>query len=232
MDRSYLAGFCDGDGTICIGKCRGGFQCKLEFTQCHKAFIDKLETYYGGRVYVDTRHDKYSNENALQLRFCGNSAVPILNIMKEHAVIKKKQAEMALEYLSMYRQRDKFDMREQIFHEMKALNANKQSYTKNYSVINYAYIAGLFDAEGNVYNSVVKNKQRYYVKITQKADPLLLKHIQTFLNFGKIPPSEPHRLVFHSKKDIVLLWTHIGSYLVVKRERYKQLIDQFETKIS
>ena len=63
---------------------------------------------------------------------------------------------------------DKHDEKESLFKTMK-LNANKQSYRKDYSRINEAYIAGLFDAEGNVY-CAFKDKLKYYVKITQKSD--------------------------------------------------------------
>lgn len=89
MNKSYIAGFCDGDGSICIGKCNDGFLLKVEFTQCNKEYLDKINEYFEnkGKLYIDKRK-KYNHEQAYQLRYCGAKAKPILEIMAEHAVLE------------------------------------------------------------------------------------------------------------------------------------------------
>ena len=89
------------------------------------------------------------------------------------------------------------------------------------------YIAGLFDAEGNVYNEIIKGKHRYYVKITQKCDPVLISNIQTYLGFGKIAPSEPYRIVFHSRNDIISFWKIVQPYVWIKKDKFIALLNTF-----
>lgn len=231
MDKSYLAGFFDGDGSICIGKCRNdGFQLKVEITQCNRSFIEQIAQRFTGKVYEDTRRDKYIHEQACQMRVCGINAEPLLHVIEEYAIIKSPQATLGLQYLLFVNKPGFHEERQRFYITMKEMNKDKTSYDKRYTNINDAYIAGLFDAEGNVYNANVKGKHRYYVKITQKSDPQLLCHMQAYLGCGKIAPSEPYRLVFHSRSDIIKFWKHVEPYLLLKRVKFLGLLDQFNHK--
>lgn len=229
MDSSYIAGFFDGDGTVCITQCRGGFQLKAELTQCNQEFVDNVAKMFSTKVYIDGRLNKYTNESAFSLRLCGLQAIPILNLVKNYGIIKQPQACIALEYLSLSRQVGMYTQRSEYYMKLKGMNRNKSSYAKDYSNICNGYIAGLFDAEGNVYNSVINGKHRYYVKITQKCDPILISNIQKYLGFGKIPPSEPYRLVFHSRKDIMDFWKVVHPYVHIKKHQYVTLLDVFDS---
>lgn len=226
MDNSYLAGFIDGDGCICIGKCRKGFQFKVELTQCNQEFLNKINDYFNniGIIYKDNRKDKYINEQAQQLRICGIKSIPLLNIQKEYGIIKAPQAEIGLEYLEMNREKNMNEERHKLYLKVKSMNADKSSYDKDYSKINNAYIAGLLDAEGNIYY-IAEPKKRYYVKITQKSDQQLIANIKKYLTFGQISPSEPYRIRFGSKKDIIKLWDLINDYLIIKKNKYQELIN-------
>lgn len=227
MDSSYIAGFFDGDGTVCIGKCRGGFQLKVELTQCNEEFTKYLANMYDAKIYFDTRLSKYNNETACSLRLCGLQAIPVLILVSKYGVVKQPQAVIALEYLSMARQRGLYNKREEYYMKLKEMNTDKTSYDKDYSTISNGYIAGLFDAEGNVYNAIINGKHRYYVKITQKCDPVLISNIQKYLGFGKIAPSEPYRLVFHSRNDIINFWKVINPYVYIKKDQYLALLNAF-----
>jgi hypothetical protein len=218
MNKSYLAGMFDGDGSIVIGRIVKGFQIKVELTQCNREFIENVNSFFNnaGKIYDDSRSEKYKDEDAVQLRFTGCAAIPVLELMRENAVIKCKQAELGLKYLSIQGQQHMYTEREQIYLQMKALNAHKE-YIKPYERVNNAYISGLFDAEGNVYSAINnKNKKKYYVKITQKCDPELIRQIQLFLGFGKISPCEPYRLRFFSKADIFAFHSIIEDTNVMK----------------
>lgn len=204
MDKSYIAGMFDGDGSIVIGKLTRGFQLKVELTQCNRAFLEQVRSVFHdkGNIYDDGRDDKYVDEGACQLRFVGNNAIPLLELMRDYSIIKYKQAELGLKYLIIQGEKHKYGEREQMYLQMKMLNADK-AYVKPYDRISNAYISGLFDAEGNVYSAINReNKKKYYVKITQKCDPELIRQIQLFLRFGKISASEPYRIRFFSKADI------------------------------
>lgn len=228
MDKSYIAGMIDGDGSICIGKCRNGFQLKIEITQCNLDFLNKFNDNFNnnGIIYYDKRDGKYINENARQLRFAGIKGLDILNIQKDYGIIKVPQALIGLEYLDIANKNNMYEKREELYNKNKSMNKDKSSYEKDYSRINEAYIAGLLDAEGNIYYSNKNNKKNYHVKITQKSDPQLILHIKEYLTFGQISPSEPYRIRFASKKNIINLWNLIKDYLIVKKEKYNNLINE------
>ena len=202
MNTSYLAGLFDGDGSIFIAKITNGYQIKVELSQCSLTFIQMVNNSLNnkGSIYEDKRHDKYTTETNWKLRFFGEVASEILDIMNKHAIIKQPQAALAIQYLLLQNKQNKNAEREKFYIAMKALNADK-TYTKPFDRVNNEYISGLFDAEGNVYINH-KNKKKYYVKITQKTDTQLLVEIQKFLGFGKISKSEPERLRFFSKSDV------------------------------
>lgn len=228
MDKSYIAGFCDGDGSICIGKCNDGFLLKVEFTQCNKDYLDKINEYFEnkGKLYIDKRK-KYNHEQAYQLRYCGAKAKPILEIMAEHAVLKAPQAKIALEFLSLVNKPNKHQEKESYRQRVKAMNKDKTSYEKDYTKINNAYIAGLFDAEGNVYISDENvSKFKYYVKITQKSDHILVKHIQKHLGFGNITPSENYRIRFYNKENVTKFLDVVRQYSIIKLAKLQLLVDK------
>ena len=226
MNINYVAGFFDGDGSICIGKCRGGFQLKAEITQCKESFIHDLLNEYGGKVYVDARKHKYNDEQAFTLRLCGNDAMLLLQLLQSSAVIKAQQASLAIEYLTHYGIKKLYDTRQVFYDRMKQMNNDKSSYEKLYLNICDAYIAGIFDAEGNVYYKTNNSgKKKYYVKITQKCDPNLCIKIQEYLGFGNIPPSEPYRLKFESKENIKNFWIRVKPFIRVKYNDYIELLN-------
>jgi len=227
-EKSYIAGFCDGDGCICIGKCRNdGFQLKFEITQCNLDFLQKIDILMEskGKFYADKRKGKYTAEKASSLRICGKKSMPLLILMRDFAVIKSEQAKLALNYLPLIKKHGMHEERKVFYEKMQLLNEDKTAYEKDYSKINDAYIAGLFDAEGNVHlNPECKS---YYVKITQKSDPILLVHIQEHLTFGNIVQSENYRIRFYSRANILAFHERVKQYLRIKHIPYDRLLKWF-----
>ena len=226
--ESYIAGFADGDASICIGKCKGGFQLKIEFTQCNKLFLQNINSYFDdqGKIYTDSRVSKYKNEQASSLRFCGGKSLPLLKIMIDKAIIKAEQAKYAIDYLQIVNKQNMYNEKEIFYNKMKQLNADKSSYEKNYANINFPYIAGLFDAEGNVYSNDTGKRFKYYVKITQKSDPNLLVNIQDYLKYGNISKSENFRLRFHSKANIIKFNSDISTFCIIKKTQLTSLVEK------
>lgn len=109
---------------------------------------------------------------------------------------------------------------------VKAMNKDKTSYEKDYTKINNAYIAGLFDAEGNVYISDDNApKFNYYVKITQKSDHVLVQNIQKHLGFGNITPSEIYRIRFYSKENVTKFLDVVRQYSIIKLAKLQLLVE-------
>jgi hypothetical protein len=199
MNKSYIAGFCDGDGSIFISKCKTGYQLMFEIMLCNSSLLEEFRAYFGtGSIYTDSRTEKYSFENAGKLRICGLATKPASELMRDHAVIKHEQALFALEFLPLINKQGRGEEKKALCKKLEELNADKTSYIKQYDKINDAYIAGLMDAEGSIYINKECIKLRYYVKITQKCDPELIKQMQTYLKSGIIYDykGEPYRLRF------------------------------------
>ena len=179
---------------------------------------------------MDKRVEKYRNECAGSLRFTGVKAISLLNLMEEYAIIKAPQAKIALEFLELGSVSNP-ELRAEYHQIMGGMNKDKLSYVKDYSKVNNAYIAGLLDAEGNVHFQNAPGKTRaYYVKITQKSVPEIIEVMQVYLGFGRIDKSEPYRLRFSNKIDIIALWERVSPFLVVKKSQYQVLIDFFRSQ--
>ena len=226
MDLGYIAGFCDGDGSIFISKCNHGFQLIAKITQCNIAILERLnkEVFnYRGGITTD-RRDKYNNEPASNLCFSGKHTSSLLTIMSKHGVIKEYQANVAFDFLADTR---RCKEKEDLYLKMKEANADKSSYPKKYERITDGYIAGLFDAEGNVYDAISKNgKHAYYVKITQKCDPGVITAIKNYLGFGKISKSESYRIRFYSKSDIIAFHNIVDKYIIIKKQELNTLVQK------
>lgn len=231
MNKSYIAGLFDGDGSVMIGTCTKSYQFKMEVTQCSAEFLNKVNEQFGmvGSIYTDKREDKYKGESASTLRICGIKSIPLLDIVHDYGVIKAEQAKVGRKYLQIHHQPGNDDVRRDLQIQMKKLNKDKTAYDKPYEMINDAYIAGIFDAEGNVYCNITENgRKRFYVKITQKSDPRVLVKIRDHLGFGCIPNKERYRLVFNSKRDILAFYQRVEPYINIKWNDYQPLIEMLK----
>lgn len=230
LDPSYIAGFVDGDGSVNLSltgpQGKQGYLLKVEISQCNEAFLHMINGQFGhaGKIYRDNRRDKYRGETNYALRFCGKAAKPILDILARHGIIKAKQACLALEFLDLPRMNAGIE-KEKMRQEMSALNADK-SYEKPMSRMSAPYIAGLFDAEGNVYSSQdINGKVRNYVKITQKSDPAVLQQIVDFLGYGYV--SEKSRWRIYGQDDITAFHAATTPYLHIKKVKLDALVKSF-----
>ena len=187
MNDAYIAGVFDGDGsvnvTIVRAGTRVGYVAKAEISQCNREFLEKMNAVFdhAGVVYADPRSAKYNRETNYSLRFVGKKARAILHLVERHAILKAEQARLVLGMLDLPRL-GHGDAKECIRARVSELNAHVPS-TKPFERMCDAYIAGLFDAEGNVY---IGPGRRRYVKITQVSEPDILGHVQAHVECGHV----------------------------------------------
>lgn len=225
--ESYIAGFVDGDGSIYITKLARGFQLMVDICQCNAQLLGILNTYFSskGSIYLDSRAEKYLTESASKLRFCGKETIPILELMRERGIVKAEQAKLALQFVPLIKRHNCTTQKDDICVQMAALNKDKSTYVKPYDRLCNAYISGLYDAEGCVsYQQVKGTKMKFYIKITQKSDPRLLKEIQAFLGYGKVPASEAHNLKFENYAAIRKLHDVVKDFSRIKLAKHVRLI--------
>lgn len=106
MDARYLAGFCDGDGSIRVKrkKERYGFRYMVEvwFTnRCYQLLAD-IQSQYGGSIYL-MKPGAANHRVCYHYSLTCQRARPLLDDIVEHLSIKKAQAEYCLEMLEHQR---------------------------------------------------------------------------------------------------------------------------------
>ncbi len=226
LHDDYIAGMFDGDGSIVMTMVGGAYksvQLKAELTQCNAEFLDMVRARFGtGVIYKDKRVHKYRKETSACLRFVGAHARSLLDIVAKRGIIKAEQAKLALEFLSL--PRGACGEKTAALLRMRELNADKTAYDKDYTRMTDAYVAGLFDAEGNVYQSGTgtTSKLKLYVKITQKSDPELLHKIAQHLGYGRVV--EQYRFKMYSHSDVLAFWHTVSPHVHIKKQVLDTLV--------
>lgn len=219
----YIGGFFDGDGSIYIDQ----NNClTIAITQCYLPILSKFKNIFGGHIYYDKNNQINSKvRNCHTFKICGKDCFKLLQYLDIGSILKHKQIQAAKKmYFAINLQN--FD---EIKNECKILikQYNKEykvSHDKNYSKINWEYIAGIFDAEGCIH---VKRNHFSYIKITQKNDFQLLEHIKNFIGHGYTKAKTywiTNRVDF-AKWDLEKML----PYLDVKKYQATKCIEYFET---
>lgn len=107
IDIRYMAGLFDGEGCICLVKQRNlksdlpiySIRCVL--SMCHKPFIKSVQAQFGG-LYTE-RKGSGMQRNSFALQWTNNRSKPFLEILLPHLIMKREEAQIALDYLSRLR---------------------------------------------------------------------------------------------------------------------------------
>jgi hypothetical protein len=215
LNLRYIAGVFDGDGTICLTRTR---RLEVSLSQCNRVFLESVaRSLGGGSIYTDARINKYRGEPNHVIKFTGHARDSMLRIIADHGIVKAPQAVLALDFL---KNRD-VPFREACGVQMREMNRDKTTYVKKYDRVCDEYVAGLFDAEGNVFISTKRPSR--YVKITQYSDPLLLDHIRDMYGFGSC--TEYGRYRISKKADIASFVDAILPHTQMKTDRLAEIRD-------
>ena len=239
LDPSYLAGFIDGDGCIYIRKEKATkegtndyFQAGVEISQSRTNILQIIALHYGGKIYAYKRAKTYRTE--FTLRLAGNTANILLNDIREHLVIKHKQAELVLEINKLNNKHNLFTEKDKLHKECASLNLNKTAKLE-IERINNAYIAGLFDAEG--YCSIRKNTKTnrtrgIRIKITQMSYPQILFAIHNKIKFGKVVEESEDNIYWATENfaEACQLFILVIPYIVVKFNQVEILTKYIDSK--
>ncbi len=91
----WLAGFFDGEGSICIHK-NGGGNCSFQasISQAEPKILALIALKFGVRVYERAAQGR----RGFQIKFNGKCATPFLEYIKDHVICKRRQVGAALEF--------------------------------------------------------------------------------------------------------------------------------------
>ena len=136
---SYFAGIVDGEGSIGIAKCKGEsngyirqyrYRPFFSITNTHLPMLQYLKKHFGGSIaYSDERTQCYN------MTFSANKIREILPELIPYLLIKKKQAEIVLEFLNRMKKTvfssisdELYDFYEKCCEECKALKIIRWDY--------------------------------------------------------------------------------------------------------
>ena len=97
MEVAYLAGLFDGEGTIGIQKVKNGYGLRIQI-QIYNKITYEIQDNFGGSAY-----GPYGKEKKAYIWRCnGLNAGKILELIFPYLVIKKEEAELAIDYLKTF----------------------------------------------------------------------------------------------------------------------------------
>lgn len=96
LDVRYLAGLFDGEGNVGMVPKESGFYLRVGISNTHKGVLDEIMDQFGGKI--NTRKPKGKCKECHQWVATYGPALRFLEAVKPHLVIKKKQAELGLEW--------------------------------------------------------------------------------------------------------------------------------------
>ncbi len=90
LSAEYFAGFFDGEGTICILK--RDMSLVVSIVNTHQPILLLIQAQYGGSF-----HDR-NDRGSYVLKWVSNKAVPVIEVMYPHLILKRAQADLALAF--------------------------------------------------------------------------------------------------------------------------------------
>ncbi len=222
INIKWLGGFIDGDGSINL--CGNSKYIRFEISQCDINPLLSIQKKYGGQLSSKQNTGKKSR-NIHKLTLTCNNTRFIINDLNNNVILEKEKINKCIEYYEAY---DKVSDVETILNDIS--KKIKKSNESDYNIISNEYIAGLFDAEGEV--SLEKNNKgyaKYSIKITQKSDINLLKAISKFLSYGNV---DSKRLNIYKKEYIIDFINRVKPCIIVKYEQCDILLKYLNYNIE
>lgn len=103
LSLEYLAGFFDGEGSIGITKGHAKeminpkYELRLTLVNTDKEIMEEIHRLYGG-IFDTRRFEQAKWRTVYQVIWTNTKAEKILNALEPHLRVKKKQAQLALQY--------------------------------------------------------------------------------------------------------------------------------------
>lgn len=227
LDPSYLAGFMDGDGYYVMTESNGYVRYGLYIGQCRTNILQIIHYHFYGQVrQPDTFVRMNQDEN---LFYCKDNIREIYSIkinsyyskymvkyMEPYVIFKKNQIQCILEAIDIkgeYKKEKLIDLK----NKCQEYNQRLTDVEYDFSKMNDAYIAGLYDAEGCItigHRGV--NEYSCKVGIAQKNHPIVLTKLVEYFGYGTV---DRYTYVICGKNHIRNFLERMMPYLIVKKNQ-------------
>lgn len=122
MHPAYLAGIIDGEGTIILAKTgparADGVRyrtLRVSVSNTNTGLLNAVQAAYGG-VIRETMKASGNCKPGYSLRWFGEEAEAILNLIRQHLIVKAPQCELALEFRSKREVYGRYSVKPDEFH--------------------------------------------------------------------------------------------------------------------
>lgn len=229
--KQYFAAVVDGDGSVQFKK-DGVLTITVTQSSCDKNppnMLMRFKECFDGSIQ-GPRHiqGKYKmNKPVYTFYLGGRQCQPLLEIVAKYGIIKKPQAQMALECIKQSKNR--------LSSHLLTLSKNDKKFFYNYfdvaksnesyaaveiekERITDAWIAGFFDAEGYVGHQISDKKNNHCIRMSfaqGSCVPILHAINEKFENIGYVTK---HELEFRGQ-NILKVISRIEKYLIEKKEQ-------------
>lgn len=217
--KQYVSGFLDGDGTIALYRGRTVVGFSQSQNSCVPPVLQFIQTHYGGFIHSHAVRQIRPNrrrEHTLKVDKFYNQR-PLLEDIKENAIIKRDQAEIAMH---SYNTLNKEELAV-ISTNLKYLKTQYQTVSIVEDRLTIPYLAGFFDAEGCI--TFDKSSPRLF--FAQKGCTAILHAIaKRFSTLGKVCDSSSY-VAWGRLQDVKDILSQLLPYLIGKREQAEKTIE-------
>jgi intein-encoded DNA endonuclease-like protein len=230
--KQYVAGFLDGDGCILFS----GKKLRISFTQagetkCPDVF-QWIHENYGGRLQNNGRRGE-NQRLPWQLNFNGVHALPLLEDLSKHCIIKRNQAIWALQFLKQELNLPIDGKKVQTATLIQQVKQAKSKYDEvhvdiNNTSLTSAYVSGFFDAEGCI-RTYRKGTSYVQVALGQKYCTSIIEAInckfgtQSTLS-GLTRPSKDECVMCLNGAHAEMFMRNILPYSIVKQSQIEDAL--------
>lgn len=259
-ELAYIAGYIDGDGCFYIGKTtnkktgRTRYQAFLTISSTNKTILEVFKSKYGGSVRLSDSREKYSAQKPqYQFLIKGHKAANLAKNIQIFLTEKSYQAELFYKFIEISNEyiresNIKFmqDMKQNFYlvNETRMHMIAEQAYFETAFPCDYAYLAGLIDAECSLGIQVNKPKNKpnptfkIYLSCNNTRYPIFEFMVKRFggrLYFINRKKSNPnHKDQFHwrlSGKALEKILPLILPHLSYKKPVCEKLIELSNLKL-
>lgn len=227
LDPSYLAGFMDGDGYYVMTESNGYVRYGLYIGQCRTNILQIIHYHFYGQVrQPDTFIRMNQDEN---LFYCKNNIREIYSIkinsyyakymaeyMEPYVIFKKNQIQCILEAIDT-KGKSKKEKLIDLKNKCQEYNQRLTDVEYDFSKMNDAYIAGLYDAEGcitMIHNGIME--YRFKIGISQKNHTIVLTKLVEYFGYGLV---DKYCFIINTKAHIQDFLERMMPYLIVKKNQ-------------
>ncbi len=101
----YLAGFMDGEGSICIAthrKARNpGYYLRVQISNTDRGVLESIQKSFGGGIYTTKKGNGWRSEH--QLVWCSRKGAALLKELFPYLILKRERAGLAIAFMDYLR---------------------------------------------------------------------------------------------------------------------------------